>query len=135
VLRSVLLQPRRKWLPTAGAFVVALCFSALVTAAVAHQHYNPEGLPLGHGFVHGSSNTDGSFHSRVESGAAPRYCEIDTLNHPAPYLFESIGDFTTTCNVWSGERWQSATECIYRSETDPAQYDVKHHHRPVNYCG
>ncbi|MCD6726985.1 MAG: hypothetical protein LT070_07065 [Solirubrobacteraceae bacterium] len=118
--------------------IASFSFGAIVATAFATHYHSTNGID--HGFVHGSSNTDGSFFSRVSSGTAPRSCQLDTVNHPEGYRTITIGDFTTTCNLWSRDIWESATECRYRADTYAGWSTLSagfdwHVHRPVNYCG
>ena len=87
--------------------VAAFSFSAIATAAfAAHFHaYACDGnCSVGHGLVHGSSTTDGSFFSRVDAHTSPWdygsqdcwvYQQITLIDH-------TVGAFGGGCNTWSG---------------------------------
>lgn len=127
---------------TRGTVLLTLLTSfmlgGIVTVAVANHYHSTNGI--GHGFVHGSSMTDGSFFARVDGGTAPRKCQIDTLTHPQGYKTLTYGDFTTTCNLWSLSIFSSATECLYRADDYAGSSSMSlgfawHVNRPDNYCG
>jgi hypothetical protein len=107
----------------------AFSFGAIVTLAFADDyHVNC----VGHGYLHGASQTDGSFFSRVEGGcgSGSRRCDI--------YVWGSyIGGLTVgaaTCNAWSRD-WGSYTECASTSHTKFLPYFGDHVHKASNWCG
>lgn len=127
---------------TRGTVLLTLLTSfmigAFVKVALGNHYHSTNGIS--HGFVHGSSMTDGSFFARVESGTAPRSCQIDSISNPGGYRTLTYGDYTTTCNLWSLSIWQSATECLYRADNYAGSSSLSlgfgwHVNRPDNYCG
>lgn len=107
----------------------AFSFGAIATVALADYHVNC----VGHGFVHGSSQTDGSFHSRIEAGCGPntRRCDIYTFG-----VFRGgVGvQSTSTCNAWS-RNYGDYTECGATSHTELQPYFGDHPHKASNWCG
>lgn len=108
----------------------AFSFGAIVTSAFAVDYHSN---CVGHGFVSGSSPTDGSFFSRVETGCgtATRYCVIYTSG-----VFE--GQDTaysgSSCNLWSNSIG-TLSECHSTSHTEFDGVFADHTHTPNNYCG
>jgi hypothetical protein len=86
---------------------------------------------VGHGFVAGSSPSDGSFFSRIETGCGTtaRQCKIYNWG---TYV-GSDTTTTTTCNAWSNS-FGSYTECAsYAKLNFPAAFS-EHNHTPDGYC-
>lgn len=119
------------------AAVVALLLAAATWGAIAQtaigDHYHSS--CVGHGFVHGSSTTDGSMHSRVESdgvsggcGDARRYCDLYTNG---AYRGGSSAIDPSSCNFWVG----SGTECASTAHVDFDGVFASHIHFAHNWCG
>jgi hypothetical protein len=104
-------------------------FGAIVTLALADDYHT---TCVGHGFMHGTSETDGSFYSRVESGCGggARSCDL--------YVSGSfIGGLTvlgTTCTAWS-RNYGDYTECHGTSHTTFSPNFGEHVHKASNWCG
>jgi uncharacterized membrane protein len=111
-----------------GALVAALAGFATQTAVGNHYHTTC----VGNGFVHGTSTTDDSFHSRVESvggcGSGQRICTLYT--HGA-YRGGSDAYDPGTCNFWEG----SGTECASEAHVDYNGTWASHVHYAHNWCG
>ena len=113
------------------ALVLACSFSfgAIVEFALADDyHVNC----VGHGFLHGASQTDGSFFARVEGGcgSGSRSCDIYTWG-------SYVGGLTVnaaTCNAWSRD-WGDYTECASTSHSTFSPYFGNHVHKASNWCG
>lgn len=113
------------------ALVLACAFSfgAIVELALADDyHVNC----VGHGFLQGASQTDGSFFSRVEAGcgSGARDCDLFTWG-------SFVGGLTTTvstCNAWSRD-WGDYTECASTSHTEFQPYSNEHVHKASDWCG
>lgn len=117
--------------------VASTAFGAVVGVAYAdHSHVT---VNVWHGFVHGDSMTDGSFHARTRTGDStqyPRGCQIDSAANPNGVATEQYGDVFTTCDIWSGRVFSGTpTECYWRAETYSGRAFPWHHNRPDNYCG
>lgn len=118
-----------QWLRAlALALVVIACALTAPASSPAVEYHT---TCVGHGFVAGSSPTDGSFFSRIETGCGTtaRTCKIYNWG-------TYIGDdttTTTTCNAWSNS-FGSYTECAsYAKLYFPAAFS-EHNHTPDNYC-
>ena len=109
----------------------AFSFGAMSSFAVAHEHFHTNCVP--HGFVHGTSTTDGSFHSRVESGcgSGQRRCAIYSYGSLRGEGFASGG---ATCNLWSNA-YGNYTECASTSHTYYNGVFSDHVHKATNWCG
>jgi len=120
------------------ALLASLAFGALVRVAIAETDNYHSIAGVWHGFVHGESKTDGSFHSRARTGDTtqyPRGCEIDSASGYVA-AHEEYGDVFTTCDIWSLRVFSSTpTECYWRAETMSGRAFPWHHNRPTNYCG
>jgi hypothetical protein len=108
----------------------AFSFGAITRVALAeHFHTNC----VGHGFVHGSSTTDGSFFSRVEHGCGTgtKYCAIYTWG-------SFVGDMSVagsdTCNLWS-RNYGTPTECASTAHVSYSGVFSNHVHKAHNWCG
>ena len=108
----------------AGAF----SFGAIVQLAVADDYHSN---CVGHGFLHGASQSDGSFFSRVEGGCGSgwRSCDIFVWGNYVGGL--TVG--AATCNAWSRD-WGSYTECAATSHTKFLPYFGEHVHKASNWC-
>lgn len=81
----------------AAILAILLIYSAQATAS--HYHTNC----VGHGMVHGSSTTDGSWHARVEAGCGnpgTKTCVVKS-NGVAKYTSYVASGTASTCNQWS----------------------------------
>lgn len=112
------------------ALIAAFSFGAMVTVAFAVSYHT---TCVGHGFVEGSSQTDGSFFSRVETGCGSTYrrCEIYT-----DHIYRGAqitGDTGTTCNAWSRD-FGTLTECASTARTYNAGVYSEHSHTAPNWC-
>jgi hypothetical protein len=107
----------------------AFSFGAIVTLAHADDYHTN---CVGHGFLHGGSQTDGSFFSRVEAGCGggSRRCDIYVWGNYVGGL--TVGD--ATCNAWS-RNWGNYTECAATSHTKFLPYFDDHVHKASNWCG
>lgn len=113
------------------AVVAAFGFGAIVRLAGAdHYHSNC----VGHGFVHGSSTTDGSFFSRVEAGCGSTYRRCAIYSNGSFRGDEVASNSTTTCNAWSSS-FGNYVECLSHAEVYNAGVFSTHDHRAHNWCG
>lgn len=79
--------------------VAGFGFGFVKAAAANHFHTSGNSCSSAHGFVHGDSTTDGSFHARVEQGTCPPTYHSCTLSRQSPYLFlGSDAVYFGTCN-------------------------------------
>jgi len=71
------MTPQRRMTPLliGLALICAVSFGAIVRRAFADDYHTN---CVGHGFVHGSSQTDGSFYSRVASGCGSGWRSCDS---------------------------------------------------------
>jgi hypothetical protein len=113
------------------AVLAAFAFGALVHVAAAdHYHTNC----VGHGFVHGSSTTDGSFFSRVETGCSSTYRRCSIYSGGVWRGEEITPNTGTTCNAWSNS-FGSYSECgSYANVYDQDVFSA-HNHLAHNWCG
>lgn len=108
----------------------SFCFGALVKAAWAdHYHTNC----VGHGLVHGSSNNDGSFHSRVEHGCGTGAKRCAIYSGGSWQGDVTVGG-SSTCNAWS-QTFGSFTECASTARVSYSGVFGEHAHRAHNWCG
>ena len=107
----------------------AFSFGAIVKLAYADDYHTN---CVGHGFLHGGSQTDGSFFSRVEAGCGggSRRCDIYVSGNYVGGL--TVGN--ATCNAWS-RNWGNYTECAATSHTRFLPYFDDHVHKASNWCG
>jgi hypothetical protein len=113
------------------ALLVAFSFGAIVRVALAVDYHT---TCVGHGFVSGGSQTDGSFFSRVETGCSSTYRECSLYTGGNLDGGTSTPDSGTTCNTWSRD-FGTYSECDSTAHvSDPAAFS-DHVHVPDNYCG
>jgi len=107
----------------------AFSFGAIVRFAFADDYHTN---CVGHGYVHGGSQTDGSFFSRVEAGCGggTRRCDIYVFGGYVGGL--SVGN--ATCNAWS-RSWGNFTECGSTAHVRFDPYFGEHVHKASNWCG
>lgn len=87
----------RKLCVLVAALGAVLVFNS--TASAGHYHTNC----VGHGMVHGSSTTDGSWHARVEGGCGNpglKTCTVRAGSTPVYTSLIGTGN-SATCNQWS----------------------------------
>jgi hypothetical protein len=111
------------------ALLCAFSFGAIVKAALASSYHV---TCVGHGFVEGGSQTDGSFFSRVDPGCGSTYrtCAI--------YSYFTIRGSSTafgsgTCNSWSLD-FGNYTECAGSAGVYNAGVFSEHSHYAPNQC-
>jgi hypothetical protein len=114
-----------------GAVVAAL--AGFGTQAAVGNHYHT--TCVGNGLVHGTSTTDNSYHSRVESDGVSGGCG-DGMRTCTLYTGSTLrGGGTaydpTTCNFWVG----SGTECLGSAHVDFDGAWASHVHYAHNWCG
>jgi hypothetical protein len=115
--------------------LVLLCafsFGAIVRYASADNYHV---TCVGHGFVSGASQSDGSFFSRVEHGCSStsRTCAIYTYG--AWQGSQSQFDSGSDCSTWSKDLNPSLTECASAAHvSDPAAFS-DHAHAAPGWCG
>jgi hypothetical protein len=113
------------------ALLCAFSFGAIVHIAFAASYHT---TCVGHGFDAGSSQTDGSFFSRVEAGCGStnRHCAIYSGGVYAGE--QNVFDSGSTCNAWS-ESFGSFTECASSAHVSDAGVFSEHTHTAPNWCG
>ena len=113
------------------ALLCAASFGAIVTVARATSYHT---TCVGHGFVEGGSQTDGSFFSRIEAGCSATYrnCElwIGSSGLGGQQLYTNAG----TCNVWSRD-YGDFTECLGNARVENSGIFSYHQHNAPNWCG
>jgi hypothetical protein len=113
------------------AVLAAFAFGALVRATNAdHYHSNC----VGHGFVHGSSTSDGSFFSRVEPGCGSTWRRCSIYSGGVFRGEEITPDGGTTCNAWSFS-FGSFSECRSYANVYSSGVFSAHNHLAHNWCG
>jgi hypothetical protein len=112
------------------ALICAFSFGAIVKVALGTSYHT---TCVGHGFVEGGSQTDGSFFSRVETGCSSYYyyCKLNVYGSGTVGALEGYG--TTTCNTWSRD-YGDYTECGGQSEPYNAGIFSDHTHNAPNWC-
>jgi hypothetical protein len=113
------------------ALLCAFSFGAIVKVAFAVSYHT---TCVGHGFVHGSSMTDGSFFSRVEAGCGSSFRHCAIYSNGAFVGEQYITNTTSTCNVWSRD-YGSYTECASTAHVSDTGVFSEHVHLPDNWCG
>jgi hypothetical protein len=112
------------------ALVCSFSFGAIVRAAFA-DHYHV--ACVGHGFVHGSHATDGSFHGRVDAGCGStvRNCHLYTRGS---YIGgQTVTGTSATCNAWSWN-FGNHSECASTAHVDSRAVFGSHVHTAHNRC-
>lgn len=104
----------------------------MVRVAVASSGYHV--TCVGHGFVHGTSLTDGSFFSRVEPGCGSTLRTCDLYASGGYVGGQVVTGTTATCNAWSRD-YGSFTECASTAHVASSGVFAKHIHTAVNRCG
>jgi hypothetical protein len=114
------------------ALICAFSFGAIVRYASADNYHV---TCVGHGFVSGASESDGSFFSRVEHGCSStsRTCAVYTYG--SYQGSQSQYDSGSDCSAWSRDFNPSLTECASAAHvTDPAAFSA-HAHAAPGWCG
>jgi hypothetical protein len=114
------------------AVLCAFSFGAVVRIALADNYHT---ACVGHGFASGSSPTDGSFFSRVETGCSSTYREC-ALYTSGSYIGSQVTpDSTTLCNAWSRD-YGNYTECASSAHvSDPGVFSAHTHNAAPGWCG
>lgn len=112
--------------------IAAFSFAAIVKVAIAghyHEYFN-----VRHGFVHGSSTTDGSFHGRTDNyGGWPEYnyCAVGDTSRGLYADEWTYG--TDLCNIWSGVYSGSKDECLGASANEVTGGILSYHNHYSHY--
>jgi hypothetical protein len=109
----------------------AFSFGAIVKIALADNYHV---TCVGHGFVSGGSESDGSFFSRVEPGCGSsyRYCAI--YSYGVFRGSQEIANTSSTCNAWS-RTWGDYTECAGSANVNNPGVFSSHSHNAPGWCG
>jgi hypothetical protein len=110
--------------------VCAFSFGAIVRVALADYHTSC----VGHGFVHGGSQTDGSFFGRVEPGCGSTYRSCDLYTWGAWDGGQAVAGTAATCSAWSRD-FGSFTECASTTHVYNQGVFSNHVHLADNWCG
>lgn len=112
------------------ALLSAFCFAAIVRVALADYHV----ACVGHGFVNGSSTSDGSFFGRIEAGCGStlRRCELYTYGSFDGS--QTVTGTTAQCNAWSWD-FGNYTECASTTHVYNQGVFSNHVHKSNNWCG
>jgi hypothetical protein len=128
---STVLNPRLTRSLLVLLVVSAFSFGAIVKVAFAASYHT---TCVGHGFVAGSSQTDGSFFSRVESGCSSSYRHCAIYSGGVYRGEENIYDTATTCNAWS-RAVGDFQECASSAHVSDSGVFSEHTHTAPNWCG
>lgn len=113
------------------ALLCSFSFGAIVRVALADDYHT---ACVGHGFLQGSSWTDGSFTGRIQPGCG------STLRRCALYTWgsfdgsQTVTGTTALCNAWSFE-FGTYTECASTTHTYNPGVFSDHVHKASNWCG
>jgi len=115
------------------AFLVLFGFAMLASNAYANHYHDYGGV--GHGFVHGTSTTDASMHSRVAGNAFFYGKKICALYYGTGYYGdEEIPRYSTaTCNLWNSQA--AAPECRWSAWVFQEYAFLGHSHYAHGYNG
>lgn len=111
--------------------VCAFCFGAIVRIAIAYDYHT---TCVGHGFVHGASQTDGSFFGRIEAGCGSTERDCDLYTFGSFIGGALVGGTTATCNAWSRD-YGTYTECGSTTHVNNPGVFSDHVHKASNWCG
>jgi hypothetical protein len=114
------------------ALFVAFSFGAIARYATADNYHV---TCVGHGFVSGSSQSDGSFFARVEHGCSStsRTCAVYTYG--SFQGSQSQYDLWSDCSAWSRDFNPSLIECASAAHlSDPVAFS-DHAHAAPGWCG
>ena len=128
-LTSAIFMPRGVLLL---AFIAAVSFGAIVRVAFAADYHV---TCVGHGFVSGSSTSDGSFFSRVESGCGSTYRRCELYTNGSFVGAQVSPDSGSTCNAYSRDFSSSLPECHSTAHVSNPGVFSDHVHTPDNFCG
>jgi hypothetical protein len=113
------------------AVLSAFSFGAIVRVALADNYHT---ACVGHGFVSGASQSDGSFFSRIEPGCGSTYRQCSIYVSGSYMGAQSVSDTGTSCNAWSRD-FGDFTECAGSAHvTDPGVFS-NHAHNAPGWCG
>lgn len=119
--------------------LAATAFSAIISAAVAghwHNYACGGSCSIYHGFVHGSSTTDGSYFARINDHAPDRYAYWSDCWVYGNYTIVSFDEGATGagCNAWTGSvgfyNEQSGALARVHSYDTPGSAIPEHNHYP-----
>jgi hypothetical protein len=111
--------------------VAGFAWGATVTVALA-DHYHV--ACVAHGFVHGESTSDGSFHSRVDAGCGSTFRQCEIYSNGSFKGSTTVNNSSGTCNLWS-RSIGSFTECASTAHVYSAGVFSNHVHKAHNWCG
>jgi hypothetical protein len=121
-------------LPRGVVLLAVLCafsFGAIVRVALADNYHT---TCVGHGFVSGSSTSDGSFFSRIETGCGSTYRECAIYSWGSWIASMATPDSATICNAWSRD-YGNYTECASSAHVSNPGVFSAHAHNAPGWCG
>jgi hypothetical protein len=114
------------------ALLCAASFGAIVRVAFAGDFVHT--TCVSHGFVSGSSATDGSFFSRINAGCSSSYRRCGLLSYGSEVAYLEVFDDSTTCNAWSNT-YGSINECTAGAYlVDPGVFSDHGHNASAAGC-
>lgn len=112
------------------ALVCAFSFGAIVKVATADPSYHVN--CVGHGFIEGDSQTDGSFFARVDDGCGSDYHECSIYSYGV-FRGGTATGANGICSAWS--RWYgNYTECAGSAVVYARYVFSSHPHYAPNKC-
>jgi hypothetical protein len=112
------------------ALLAACSFAAIVRIALADNYHV---TCVGHGFVSGGSETDGSFFSRIDAGCGSTYRVCAIYSYGVFRGSQTAADSTSLCTAWSRD-FGNYTECASAARlTNPGVFS-EHYHNAPNSC-
>jgi hypothetical protein len=127
------LQVQRKAVPLGLVLLALFCaasFGAIVKIASAASYHT---TCVGHGFVEGASQTDGSFFSRVEAGCGSTYRDCELWYSSTALGSQQAYGTTGTCNANSRD-YGDYTECHGNARVYDQDVFSYHQHNAPNWC-
>lgn len=122
-----------------GLFVCALFCAASIGGIYGSVVTLAEGVSyhttcVGHGFVEGASQTDGSFFSRVEAGCSSTYRDCELWYSSTAIGSQQAYGTTGTCSAYSRD-FGDFTECHGNARVYDQGVFSYHEHDAPNWCG
>jgi hypothetical protein len=114
------------------ALVCAFSFGAIVRIAIADVSFHT--TCVGHGFVHSTSLTDGSFFARVDPGCSSTLRTCDLYTYGTFDGGQTVTGTTAYCNAWSFD-FGDFTECASTAHVFDDGVFSSHVHKATNWCG
>jgi hypothetical protein len=111
--------------------VCSFSVGAIVRVALADDYHV---TCVGHGFVHGVSQTDNSFFGRVQAGCSSTLRSCNLYTYGSLIGGQTVTGVSALCSAWSFD-YGTFAECASTTHVSDQGVFSEHVHKASNWCG